>query len=139
MRVYLPGNISDIELLEVGQNIPGRVGYALLPQWAETLPDSDPELLEEELVYLAGAQTLAGGQRIVIVAELPAELVAETTQAEQAMVQVTGEISPRQIQALFGDDMANKSAILAGSDPAELDLTWFGPTEILNFKDFLTS
>ena len=135
MRVYLPGTYSDIELLQSGQNIPGRTGYALLPEWAAAMPDQDPELLEEELVYLAGAKSLTAGQRIVLVAELPAEVVNPA----EAEVSTPGEIGPKQILALFGDDLANKTAILAGSDPAELDLTWFGPTEILNFKDFLAS
>ena len=135
MRVYLPGTHLDIELLQSGQNIPGRIGYAMLPEWAAAMPDQDPELLEEELVYLAGAKSLTAGQRIVLVAELPAEVVNPA----EAEVSTPGEIGPKQILALFGDDLANKTAILAGSDPAELDLTWFGPTEILNFKDFLAS
>lgn len=135
MRVYLPGTYSDIELLQSGQNIPGRTGYALLPEWAAAMPDQDPELLEEELVYLAGTKSLNNGQRIVLVAELPAEVVNPA----EAEVSTPGEIGPKQILALFGDDLANKTAILAGSDPLELDLTWFGPTEILNFKDFLGS
>jgi hypothetical protein len=52
------------------------------------------------------------------------------------LVEVVG-FSQKQIQALFADDLINKTAILAGQDMTELDLTWFGPTEILEFSDFL--
>lgn len=132
MRVYLPAALSDIQLLIDGQRLSGRTGFALLPEWANSQAESDPEVLEEELVYLAGNQSLRNGQRIVLVADL-----AETVlSGVEATVQV-GEFGQKQIQAMFGDDLANKSAILAGKDPGELDLTWFGPTEALAFKDFL--
>jgi hypothetical protein len=132
MRVYLPGNKSDLDLLANDQNLTGRSGFALLPEWTGLQPDDDPEILEEELVYLAAAQSLLDGQRIVLVADLAAEVIS----GPEGTVQV-GNFGKKQILALFGDDSTNKSAILAGADPNSLDLTWFGPTEILNFKDFL--
>jgi hypothetical protein len=55
---------------------------------------------------------------------------------QAGLVEVAG-FSQKQIQALFADDLTNKTAILAGQDTTELDLTWFGPTEILEFSDFL--
>jgi hypothetical protein len=70
----------------------------------------------------------------VLVADLPATVLDSAA----ATVQVA-EFAPKQIQALFGDDLANKQAILAGQDPGELDLTWFGPTESRAFSDFLAN
>jgi hypothetical protein len=116
--------------------LPSRVGYAANPQWALNQVDQDPEYLEEVLLYTAAAQSLElnpeNTGRIVIVVEMPA--IEIDTQA--GLVEVAG-FSQKQIQALFADDLTNKTAILAGQDTTELDLTWFGPTEILEFSDFL--
>jgi hypothetical protein len=116
--------------------LPSRVGYAVNPQWALNQDDQDPEYLEEVLLYTAAAQSLElnpeNTGRIVIVVEMPA--IEIDTQA--GLVEVAG-FSQKQIQALFADDLTNKTAILAGQDTTELDLTWFGPTEILEFSDFL--
>jgi hypothetical protein len=116
--------------------LPRRVGYAANPQWALNQDDQDPEYLEEVLLYTAAAQSLElnpeNTGRIVIVVEMPA--IEIDTQA--GLVEVAG-FSQKQIQALFADDLTNKTAILAGQDTTELDLTWFGPTEILEFSDFL--
>jgi hypothetical protein len=116
--------------------LPRRVGYAANPQWALNQDDQDPEYLEEVLLYTAAAQSLElnpeNTGRIVIVVEMPATEI--DTQA--GLVEVAG-FSQKQIQALFADDLTNKTAILAGQDTTELDLTWFGPTEILEFSDFL--
>jgi hypothetical protein len=116
--------------------LPRRVGYAANPQWALNRDDQDPEYLEEVLLYTAAAQSLElnpeNTGRIVIVVEMPA--IEIDTQA--GLVEVAG-FSQKQIQALFADDLTNKTAILAGQDTTELDLTWFGPTEILEFSDFL--
>lgn len=136
MRVFLPSCVADIQGLLSQAELPRRVGYAANPQWALNRDDQDPEYLEEVLLYTAAAQSLElnpeNTGRIVIVVEMPA--IEIDTQA--GLVEVAG-FSQKQIQALFADDLTNKTAILAGQDTTELDLTWFGPTEILEFSDFL--
>lgn len=136
MRVFLPSCVADIQGLLSQAELPRRVGYAANPQWALNQDDQDPEYLEEVLLYTAAAQSLElnpeNTGRIVIVVEMPATEI--DTQA--GLVEVAG-FSQKQIQALFADDLTNKTAILAGQDTTELDLTWFGPTEILEFSDFL--
>ncbi len=136
MRVFLPSCVADIQGLLSQAELPRRVGYAANPQWALNQDDQDPEYLEEVLLYTAAAQSLElnpeNTGRIVIVVEMPA--IEIDTQA--GLVEVAG-FSQKQIQALFADDLTNKTAILAGQDTTELDLTWFGPTEILEFSDFL--
>lgn len=104
----------------------------MLPQWAKLQPDPDPEVLENELLLLAGQQSLAVGRRIVLVAEVPVQEV----NPEMGHVSVN-QVPGKQILAMFTDDQANKSAILAGADPLELDLTWFGPSEILEIIRFI--
>jgi len=136
VRVFLPSCVADIQGLLSQAELPRRVGYAANPQWALNQDDQDPEYLEEVLLYTAAAQSLElnpeNTGRIVIVVEMPA--IEIDTQA--GLVEVAG-FSQKQIQALFADDLTNKTAILAGQDTTELDLTWFGPTEILEFSDFL--
>lgn len=132
MRVFLPASRDDIEALINNQSLSGRTGFAMLPEWVGAQSEQDPEVLEEELVYLAAQTSLALGGRIALVAELEASIL----EPQNATVSV-GEFGQRQILAMFGDDIANKKAILTGIDPADLDLTWFGPTEILDFRDFL--
>jgi hypothetical protein len=138
VRVFLPSCVADIQGLLSQAELPRRVGYAANPQWALNQDDQDPEYLEEVLLYTAAAQSLElnpeNTGRIVIVVEMPA--IEIDTQA--GLVEVAG-FSQKQIQALFADDLTNKTAILAGQDVTELDLTWFGPSEILEFRDFLAS
>ena len=133
MRVYLPATKSDINALLLGQNLEGVTGYALLPQWAASQSESDQEVLEGELLYLASSSTQKGGRRIVVVAEVPATVL----NAELGQVSC-GAFGLKQVQALFADDHINTVAISQGADMAELDLTWFGPTEILEFWEFLS-
>ena len=134
MRVYLPATLEEINGLMLGKTVPGRTGYALLPQWAQQQPETDQEVLEGQLLYLASVQSQKDGRRIVLVVEAPATEV----DASKALVEV-GQISQKQVLAMFADDRINTVAISQGADISELDLTWFGPTEILEFWDFLNS
>jgi hypothetical protein len=138
VRVFLPSCVADIQGLLSQAELPRRVGYAANPQWALNQDDQDPEYLEQVLLYTAAAQSLESNPentgRIVIVVEMPVTEI--DTQA--GLVEVA-EFSQKQIQALFADDLANKTALLAGQDVTELDLTWFGPSEILEFRDFIAS
>ena len=137
MRVFLPSCVADIQGLLGQAELPSRVGYAANPQWALNQDDQDQDYLEEVLLYTAAAQSLESNPentgRIVIVVEMPATEI----DTKAGLVEVVG-FSQKQIQALFADDLINKTAILAGQDMTELDLTWFGPTEILEFSDFLS-
>ena len=134
MRVYLPASKSDINALLLGQNLEGITGYALLPQWAASQPETDQEILEGELLYIASCSTQKGERRIVVVAEVPATVL------NADLGQVTcGAFGLKQVQALFADDQINTVEISQGADMADLDLTWFGPTEILEFWEFLSN
>ena len=136
MRIYLPATVVDLELLsDKSTDLPGRQGYAISTDWAANQPDQDPEVLEHELLVLAGQASLANSKtarRMVLVAEAPAALV----DSQAALVAVDG-IRHTQILAMFADDLANAKAILNGQNPVDLDLTWFGPGEILEILDFI--
>ena len=136
MRVYLPAKETDLELLRSkGADLPGRRGFALHSDWAALQANQDPEVLEHQLLVMAGQASLANsanGRRLVLVAEVNASLV----DSKAALVAVNG-VTSDQILAMFADDLANGQAILAGQNPDELDLTWFGPSEILEILDFL--
>ncbi len=133
MRVYLPGNVADLESLSSPvATLSGRAGFALLPEWINGQPEQDPEVLEHELLMLAALASLENGRRVVIVADLPA------TETVPSMAQVrVPDFSSKQILAFFADDQSNVAAILAGQDPQELALTWFGPGEIQEILDFI--
>ena len=66
-----------------------------------------------------------------------AQTAAEVTDALSGQV-ISGEFGLRQVQAFFADDRINTVEISQGADIADLDLTWFGPTEIAQFWDFLS-
>lgn len=134
MRVYLPATKNDINALLLGQNLEGLAGFALLPQWEANQTETDQEVLEGELLYLAASSTQKGHRRIVIVIEVPATVL----NAQFGQVSC-GAFNLKQVQALFADDDINTVAISQGADMAELDLTWFGPTEILEFWEFLSN
>lgn len=133
MRIYLPATKSDINALLLGQNLEGLTGYALLPQWEASQTETDQEVLEGELLYLAASSTQKGDRRIVIVAQ------TQGTVLNADLGQVScGAFGLKQVQALFADDDINTVAISQGADSQDLDLTWFGPTEILEFWEFLS-
>ncbi|MEN9741475.1 MAG: hypothetical protein RIR66_431 [Actinomycetota bacterium] len=133
VRVYLPVTKSDINALLLGQNLEGLTGYALLPQWEASQSETDQEILEGELLYLAASSTQKGDKRIVVVAETQGTVL----NADLAQVSC-GAFGLKQVQALFADDDINTVAISQGADSQDLDLTWFGPTEILEFWEFLS-
>lgn len=133
MRVYLPATKNDINALLLGQNLEGLTGLALLPQWEASQTETDQEVLEGQLVELAASSTQKGDRRIVVVVE-----VAATVLNAQLGQVSCGRFGLSQVQALFADDDINTVAISQGADMAELDLTWFGPTEILEFWEFLS-
>ena len=136
MRVYLPATVDDLELLrDKSAELPGRQGYAISSDWVENQPDQDPEVLEHELLVLAGQASLANsktGRRIVLVADVPVALV----DSQSALVAIAGARNTA-ILAMFADDLANGQAISSGQNPSDLDLTWFGPSEILEILDFI--
>ncbi|MEY4311770.1 MAG: hypothetical protein RLZZ571_540 [Actinomycetota bacterium] len=133
MRIYLPATKSDINALLLGQNLEGLTGYALLPQWEASQTETDQEVLEGELLYLAASSTQKGDRRIVIVAQTQGKVL----NADLGQVSC-GAFGLKQVQALFADDDINTVAISQGADSQDLDLTWFGPTEILEFWEFLS-
>ena len=133
MRVYLPSNVADLESLSSPvATLSGRVGFSLLPEWIKGQSEQDPEVLEHELLMLAALASLENGRRVVIVADLPVSEIDPS----KAQVKVPA-FGSQQILAYFTDDRLNLTAILAGEDPQELALTWFGPGEIQEILDFI--
>lgn len=132
MRVYVAATKADIDQLASGQNISGRPGYALLPQWQNTQNEEDQEVLAETLLIQSAEIDVSTNRRIALVIETNPEVI-EAILGEVSVA----EFSQKQILAMFADDLTNKQAILSGVDPLELDLTWFGSTEIQQFQDFL--
>lgn len=132
MRVYVAATKADIDQLASGQNIAGRPGYALLPQWQNTQNEEDQEVLAETLLIQSAEIDVSTNRRIALVIETNPEVI-EAILGEVSVA----EFSQKQILAMFADDLTNKQAILSGVDPLELDLTWFGSTEIQQFQDFL--
>jgi hypothetical protein len=133
VRIYLPATKTDIEALLAGQEMAARTGFALLSDWASWQDTQDEELLAEQLLQLAAEQSLTNGRRIVLVVEQPGQII----NSENGLVGLSQGFGKSAILAMFADDLANKKAILAGKSIEDLDLTWFGPTEILEFVDFL--
>lgn len=132
MRVYLPVTKNELIKLSSGERLADLSGYSVTPEWAAAQEDQDPEFLEEVLLYMAAGTALP---RIVLVAEVPAEVIAPV----DGQIKVSGEFGQKQLQAMFADDPETTSKIKAGADPNDLDMTWFGPTETLNLLEFLSS
>ncbi len=133
MRIYVPATKADIEALVLGHQINPRTGFKNLPEWAAQQDESDEEVLEELLLYRAANQSQSGGRRIVLVIEESGQIL----DPETGEIAINNKFGKNAILAMFADDLANKRAILAGDNLENLDLTWFGPTEIAQISDFL--
>lgn len=131
MRVYLPVEPTAVVALAKGDRLSELAGYALTPEWTQSQSDQDPEFLEEVLLYTAASD--CQGRRIVVVAETNADSI----NTENGQIRTVGELGLKQVQAFFADDAQNQAAIASGADPADLDMTWFGPTECQNLVEFL--
>jgi DNA polymerase III psi subunit len=77
--------------------------------WAQSWDETDPEVLEAEILQAAGAES-----RLIVVAEC----LAEVQNSETGRISISNPIAKAQIQAIFAAKAAEPE-----------DFLWFGPTE----------
>ena len=119
MRIYLPATksmlrqLSESACLEPSE-LAGQLAFAQTSDWIASQAESDPEVLDDEILQTA-AQGLA---EFVIVAEVPANPV----QGVAGRVAAVGPIRISNIAAFFAIDSAG-------------DLSWYGPSELTSLLD----
>ena len=117
MRVWVPISIQQFTLFDLDRTVLVQSGFAVTPAWAANQEDQDLEVLEAQILELAGQTS-----PVVLVAEMPAtELPGNGGQ-----VAIPNAISERQVLAIF-----------AASPQEPEEMLWFGPTERLEAKAFL--
>ena len=109
MRVWIPVTAQQIIEFKDSNVLAATQGYTVTQGWAQDWDESDPEVLEAEILQVAGSDS-----RIVVVAECMAEV--QNSQTGQASI--SNPIAKAQIQAIFA---------AKASEPQ--DFLWFGPTE----------
>ena len=109
MRVWIPVTAQQISEFKDSNVLVAKAGYAVTDGWAQSWDETDPEVLEAEILQVAGADS-----RIVMVAECVAEIV----DSETGQISLPNPIAKAQIQAIFA---------AKASEPE--DFLWFGPTE----------
>lgn len=109
MRVWIPVSPQQITHFKDSNVLTADSGYAVTGDWAQTWDETDPEVLEAEILQIAGADS-----RLVVVAECPAEV----QDSETGQISISNPIAKAQIQAIFASTNAESG-----------DFLWFGPTE----------
>jgi len=109
MRIWIPVSVQQIDEFKDSNVLSASHGYSVTDGWAQTWDESDPEVLEAEILQVAGADS-----RLVVVAEC----LAEIQNGETGQISISNPIAKAQIQAIFAAQ---------ASEP--LDFLWFGPTE----------
>jgi hypothetical protein len=109
MRVWIPVSVQQINDFKASNVLTASTGYSVTDSWAQSWDESDPEVLEAEILQVAGADS-----RLVVVAEC----LATVQNQETGQVEISNPIAKGQIQAIFGAQ---------ATDPQ--DFLWFGPTE----------
>lgn len=109
MRVWIPVTAQQISEFKESNVLVATVGYAVTEDWAQSWDETDPEVLEAEILQLAGTQS-----RLVVVAEC----LAEVKNGETGQISLPNPIAKAQIQAIFAAKAAEPEEFL-----------WFGPTE----------
>jgi len=109
MRVWIPVSVQQINEFKSSNVLQVSSGYAVTEEWAQFWDETDSEVLEAEILQVAGSES-----RLVVVAECLATVQNEQT----GHVGISNPIAKAQIQAIFA---------ATGTDPQ--DFLWFGPTE----------
>lgn len=158
MRVYLPSTLSELRtLLDNGfVGDPPLPGYAVTPALREWYAEGDLEELEYATLSLAARASVrlldadpdAVRRRVVVVAEVPDDVVTTVPHVDRAAVKVSDPIDLRLVQAVHVDDpsavpdvtVAANAVIEAdlGSDDAAFlveqadghELQWYATQEI---------
>jgi len=160
MRIYLPittdaiASLRDLGRLDLAAvtalNAVG-LGFVQTPQWQEAQDEDDQEVLEDTLLELATdvatdlasdlATDLAMQMATRLKAQVPnkfvtvlvAELAPESLAIEsdsQGVANLLSDIGFKQIQAFF-------AGISNGNVAEEVEMSWFGPSELPELLDFL--
>ena len=117
MRVWVPVSIQDFLVFDQTGSLEVSPGYALTQGFAQGQSDQDEEVLEAQILEIAGL-----GSPIVLVVEA----MATEEAGDGGKVTLTQVIDQGLIRAIFA------------SSPQEPDeMLWFGPTERPEVKDFL--
>jgi hypothetical protein len=109
MRVWIPVSVQQINEFKASKVLTANTGYSVTDSWAQSWDESDPEVLEAEILQAAGTES-----RLVVVAEC----LAEVQNSESGQIAIPNSIAKAQIQAIFA---------AKASEPQEF--LWFGPTE----------
>ena len=117
MRIWVPISIAQFETFDRSGSLEVSTGYALTRQFAQAQADPDEEVLESQILEIAGAQN-----PMVLVVEAPANELP----GSGGEVSLTQSISQPQIQAFFA---------ATAQEPDEM--LWFGPSERPEIRGFL--
>ncbi len=109
MRIWIPVSVQQIDEFKNSNTLTASIGYSVTESWAQTWDESDPEVLEAEILQVAGLES-----RLVVVAEC----LAEVQNGETGQISISNPIAKAQIQAIFAAQASNP-----------LDFLWFGATE----------
>lgn len=109
MRVWIPVTVQQISEFKDSNVLVALGGYSVTDSWAQTWDEADQEVLEAEILQVAGIDS-----RLVVVAECQGDV----NNAETGQVSIPNPIAKAQIQAIF-----------AASKAQSQDFLWFGPTE----------
>ena len=150
MRIYLPittdaiASLRDLGRLDLtavkALNAIGS-GFVQTPQWQDAQDEDDQEVLEDSLLELATdvASDLAMQMATQLEAQVPnkfvtvlvAELAPESLAIESdGVANLLNDIGFKQIQALF-------AGISVDNADEEVEMSWFGPSEMPELLDFL--
>jgi hypothetical protein len=109
MRVWIPVSVQQISEFKDSNVLVATSGYSVTEDWAQSWDETDPEVLESEILQAAGTES-----RLVVVAEC----LAQVQNSEAGQISISNPIAKAQIQAIFAAKAAQPQEFL-----------WFGPTE----------
>jgi hypothetical protein len=139
MRVYIPGDVADLEKYTSGSWEPAR-GYGVTPLLLSISASDDEEELAELARDAAAHDSVIdhkSARRLVVVVDYPRADVAPVPNGHPAAVELTGRVMAEAIACAFVDERdatADAGAAAGGDDKAlerleERDLLWFGASE----------
>jgi hypothetical protein len=140
MRVYIPGNVAELEHYTSGSWEPTR-GYGVTPMLLEISSQLDPEELAEQARDAAAFDSVAelkSLRRLVVVVDYPRSDTKPIPNGHPAAVEVTGRVVLEAIACVFVDEpetVADAKKAIKGDEAAlerleEHELLWYGNTEL---------
>lgn len=133
MRVYLPSTLTELRhLLDTGVvGDPPLPAYAVTPALREWYAEGDLEELEYAAMTLAARASVrlldadqeAVRRRVVVVADVPDDVVSPVPHVDRAAVKVADPVALRLVQAVHVDDPAAVPDVTVAADAViEADL-----------------